>query len=157
MRDPLTPAAGTVLAFDFGEKRIGVAVGEWQLRQAHPVAVITGESSVHLFAAISALIAEWQPIRLVVGQPLSLDGEATTMTARCHRFGRQLHGRFQISVDFVDERLSSADAAVHLRDAGHDSRRAKNHLDAVAAQLILQSYFDGTAGPATPSPLPSHS
>ncbi|MBL8396979.1 MAG: Holliday junction resolvase RuvX [Candidatus Accumulibacter sp.] len=151
MRDSPVPATGAVLAFDFGEKRIGVAVGEWQLRQAYPVTVITGESSSRRFAAIAALLAEWQPTSLVVGHPVSLDGEATVMTARCHRFGRQLLGRFKRPVTFVDERLSSAEATTRLREAGHNSRRAKNHLDAVAAQLILQSYFDGTVESVTPS------
>lgn len=139
---------GTVIAFDFGEKRIGVAVGEWQLRQAYPVSVIDAESNERRFAAITTLLAEWQPAALIVGQPTSLEGEATAMTARCRRFGRQLHGRFGLPVIYIDERLSSADATVRLRETGQDSRRAKKHLDAVAAQLILQSYFDGTARPA---------
>ncbi len=145
MPESAAASSGTVIAFDFGEKRIGVAVGEWLLRQAHPVSVIHAESSERRFAAIATLLAEWRPTALVVGQPTSLDGKATTMTARCRRFGRQLYGRFGLPVVFIDERLSSADAAVRLRETGLDTRRAKKHLDAVAAQLIMQSYFDGTA------------
>ncbi len=134
--------SGTVLAFDFGEKRIGVAVGEWLLRQAHPLTVIHGEANADRFAAISALIDEWQPSSLVVGLPLTLDGEAHAMTARCTRFANQLRGRFGLSVDYADERLSSIEAQERLRESGHNARSAKVHLDAVAAQLILQCYFD---------------
>jgi putative Holliday junction resolvase len=133
---------GTVLAFDFGEKRIGVAVGEWTLLQAHPLTVIHGEANAERFAAISALIDEWRPTSLVVGLPLTLDGEAHAMTARCTRFANQLRGRFGLNVDYADERLSSIEAQERLRDSGHNAKSAKAHLDAVAAQLILQCYFD---------------
>ncbi|MCM8613829.1 Holliday junction resolvase RuvX [Accumulibacter sp.] len=133
---------GTVLAFDFGEKRIGVAVGDWQLQQAHPLTTIDAEASRTRFAAIAALIAEWQPDSLVVGRPLALDGTPHAMTARCARFANQLRGRFGLGVEHADERLSSADAAARLRAAGHRAHEARRHLDAVAAQLILQGHFD---------------
>ncbi|MBL8390315.1 MAG: Holliday junction resolvase RuvX [Candidatus Accumulibacter sp.] len=136
---------GTVLAFDFGEKRIGVAVGDGQLRQAHPLTTIDAEASNARFAAIAELIAEWQPDSLVVGQPLALDGTPHAMTARCARFANQLRGRFGLVVEHADERLTSADAAARLRAAGHGARQARRHLDAVAAQLILQGHFDATA------------
>jgi len=135
-------ANGAVLAFDFGEKRIGVATGEWQVRQAHPLTIIHGEANAARFAAIAALIDEWQPSTLVVGRPLSLDGGADAMTARCERFANQLRGRFGLSVDYADERLSSVAAQERLRSAGHSSRKVGKYLDAVAAQLILQDYFD---------------
>lgn len=141
---PETPVRpkGTVLAFDFGEKRIGVAVGEWQLRQAHPLMVIRGEANADRFAAIAALIAEWQPTSLVVGLPLSLDGTPHEMTARATRFANQLRGRFGLPVDYADERLSSIEAGERLRESGLNAKDAKSHLDAVAAQLILQTHFD---------------
>lgn len=139
---------GTVLAFDFGEKRIGVAVGEWQLRQAHPLTVIRGIANAERFAAIEALIREWQPVSLVVGLPLSLDGSAHAMTARCTRFANQLRGRFRLPVDYADERLTSLEAGERLRETGHDARSAKAHLDAVAAQLILQTHFDHSPEPS---------
>src|SRR5574343_267230 len=88
------PATGTVLAFDFGERRIGVATGELLLAQAHPLTVIHAQSNDERFTAIAALIAEWHPGLLVVGMPAHLgDSEAPhTMAARCRRFGNQLHG-----------------------------------------------------------------
>jgi putative holliday junction resolvase len=133
---------GTVLAFDFGQQRIGVAVGETLLAQAHPLTVLHGAANDHRFAAIASLLAEWQPERLIVGLPAHLDGVEHEMSARCRRFAHQLEGRFRLPVDLADERLSSCDAGVRLREAGRDARRAKPVLDAVAAQLILQTWFD---------------
>ncbi|WP_300319078.1 Holliday junction resolvase RuvX [Accumulibacter sp.] len=152
MREPEQPS-GTVLAFDFGEKRIGVAVGDWQLRQAHPLTIIRGEGNSARFAAIAALIQEWRPSTLVVGRPLALDGTAHAMTARCQRFANQLRGRFALSVDHADERLSSIEAQERLRAAGHRSHGARKHLDAVAAQLILQDYFDDPASQRANGPV----
>ena len=151
---PANTPGGTVLAFDFGEKRIGVAVGESLLRQAHPLTVIQGEGNAGRFAAIAALINEWQPVSLLVGLPLSLDGEAHAMTARCIRFANQLRGRFGLHVDYADERLSSIEAEERLRASGHNAKQAKTHLDAVAAQLILQCHFD-QAPALSPQPIPS--
>jgi putative Holliday junction resolvase len=143
---PANSAGGTVLAFDFGEKRIGVAVGESLLRQAHPLTVIHGEGNAERFAAIAALINEWQPVSLLVGLPLTLDGEAHAMTARCIRFANQLRGRFGLCVNYADERLSSIEAEERLRAAGRNAKQARAHIDAVAAQLILQCHFDQTPG-----------
>ena len=158
MPEPGSRPAGTVLAFDFGEKRIGVAVGELQLLQAHPLTTIHGEANAERFTSIAALIQEWHPASLVVGRPLSLDGTAHAMTARCTRFANQLRGRFGLNVDYAEERLSSAEAAERLRAAGHPPRSARQHLDAIAAQLILQSHFDGLAeqGHGHLSPGPEH-
>lgn len=142
---PACRPGGTVLAFDFGEKRIGVAVGETALAQAHPLTVIRAQANDERFAAIGALIDEWKPAFLIVGMPAHLDGDETrphTMAARCRRFANQLHGRFGLQVDFADERLTSLDAEARLRETGHDAKSAKAHVDAVAAQLILQTYFE---------------
>ena len=133
---------GTVLAFDFGEKRIGVAVGEWSLTQAHPLTTIRSEANVERFAAIAALINEWKPSSLVVGLPVALDGTPHAMTARCSRFANQLRGRFGLPVDYAEERLSSVEAEERLRETGHTARSAKEHVDALAAQIILQCYFE---------------
>jgi putative Holliday junction resolvase len=130
MPEAVCQPQGTVLAFDFGEKRIGVAVGEWQLRQAHPLTVIHGEANAARFAALAALIREWQPASLVVGRPTSLDGAETAMTARCTRFANQLRGRFGLCVDYVDERLSSADAEQptrRRRRATHSAKPFRRH------------------------------
>ena len=122
-------AARTVLAFDFGLKRIGVAVGEPELRTAHPLPAVAG------FAQIEKLVAEWKPARLVVGLPVREAGEHP-LARRVERFARQLHGRFRIPVERVDERFSSVEAESRLRGI---KRKA---IDSVAAQLILEQFFD---------------
>jgi len=134
---------GIVLAFDFGLKRIGVAIGEILLAQARPLTTIAAEANDARFAAIGKLVAEWQPLRLVVGLPCSMDGGEHAMTARCRRFAHQLEGRFGLPVSLVDERLSSIEAERRLSDAGLDSQARKQQVDACAAQIILQDYFDG--------------
>lgn len=137
--------SGTILAFDFGLKRIGVAVGESLLRRANALATIEAESNEARFQAIARLIEEWQPTLLVVGLPFRLDGAEHEMTARCRRFANQLHGRFGIPVALTDERLTSAAAEAELREAGVDWKARKDRVDALAAQHILQDYFDAAA------------
>lgn len=139
-------ASGTVLAFDFGLKRIGVAVGDLTLRLAHPLVTIDEESNERRFAAIAALVNEWRPSLFVVGVPAHL-GERTAeheLAARCRRFARQLEGRYRIPARLVDETLSSAGASQALAQAGLRGRRQKPVLDQVAAQTILQAFFDAT-------------
>ena len=133
---------GTVLAFDFGEKRIGVATGETLLGSAHPLTVIDAESNETRFAAIGQLIAEWQPERLVVGLPTHADGTPHEMTRLARKFGERLVRRFNLPVSYADERLTSLDAEARLRETGRNSKSAKPLLDAVAAQLILQTWFE---------------
>ena len=139
---PVTPDVGTVLAFDFGEKRIGIAVGEEALAQAHPLTTIRSEINTERFAAIAALITEWKPVRLVVGLPVALDGTPHAMTARCTRFANPLRGRIGLPVEYAEERLSSVEAEERLRETGHTTKSAREHLDAIAAQIILQGYFE---------------
>lgn len=136
--------AGTVLAFDFGTKRIGVAVGESQLRLAHPLAQVPATDPQACFEAIGRLIAEWQPGQLVVGLPLDENGAEQDTTRRAQRFARQLGGRYGLPVTLVDERYTTADAESALKAAG--GRRAVNRkqVDSAAAQLILQQWFDET-------------
>ncbi len=135
-----------MLAFDFGEKRIGVAVGECELRSASPLVTFDAGNNEARWASVTRLIDEWQPVALVVGLPLSPDGEAHDMTARARRFARQLEGRYRLPVALQDERFTSAEADSTLRDEGvRDWRDRKKQLDAHAAQLILKDYFDVTA------------
>lgn len=133
----------TVLCFDFGEQRVGVAVGEHTLAQANALMVIDNESNEVRFSIISQLINEWQPKLLIVGLPLSLDGSETNVTQLCKKFARRLNGRFNLPVMLIDERYSSVEASDLLKQAGIKGRAQKTMLDQVAAQTILQSYFDG--------------
>lgn len=139
-------AARTVLAFDFGLKRVGVAVGEAVLGTAHPLPGIAA-SGDPLFAAVAKLVDEWHPSQLVVGLPAREDGEAHEMTRRAERFARQLEGRFRLPVALVDERYTSVEAESRMRAAVGGRRAAKasraRALDSHAAQLILEQYFNG--------------
>ena len=130
-----------MLAFDFGTKRIGVAVGDLTLAIAHPLTTIRAEDSASRFAAIAALIDEWHPSELVVGVPAHDDGREHHTGALARRFARRLEGRFHIATRLVDERLTSLVAEGRLREAGTSRRRIRQSLDAAAAQEILQSYF----------------
>ncbi|WP_043648508.1 Holliday junction resolvase RuvX [Chitinilyticum litopenaei] len=132
----------TVLAFDFGASRIGVATGSTELGIAHPLETIAAIDNDTRFARIAALLKEWQPGLLIVGLSTHVDGTATAMTQQTTRFARRLQGRFGIRTLLVDERLSSAAATEHLNEIGVRGRRQKPALDQVAAMQILQTYFD---------------
>lgn len=136
---------GSVLAFDFGIKRIGVAIGDWELGTAHPLETVHGEANEQRFGRIGALIGEWQPVELVVGLPLSLEGEEHDLSKRSRRFANQLNGRFNLPVHLVDERLTSVEAEARLGDLGVYGKARKAAVDQMAAQQILHDYFSQTA------------
>lgn len=117
-----------VLGFDFGARRIGVAIGNTVSHRARPLAVIDARDGAARWRAIARLIDEWSPARLVVGVPRHADGAPHEMTARCEKFARQLAGRYGLPVATVDERFSSA-----VVEGGRDD---------AAAAVILQQYLD---------------
>jgi putative holliday junction resolvase len=128
MPDPATLGSrdqNIVIGFDFGEVRIGVAVGNRITASANPLCIVSGASNDIKFKRIEALIKEWQPSTAVVGRPLHPDGKPHEMTLRCERFARQLEGRFGVPVMMTDERYSSA----------------VTNNDAEAAAEILQQYL----------------
>ena len=133
---------GTVLGFDYGLKRIGVAVGNHELGLAHPLETIASELNAVRFARIAELIAEWQPVLAVVGMPHHDDASQHAFAPTCLRFAHRLRGRFGLSVVWIDERYSSATAAMTLNENGIYGRKQKAMLDQVAAQEILQHFFD---------------
>ena len=122
----------TILGFDFGIKRIGVAIGNSVLRQATPLAVISSIGNDARFGEIAELIKQWEPTLFVVGLPSHPDGTAHDMTARCRKFANQLNGRFNLPVVLVDERYSSAVISAKRGEV----------IDDRAASIILQQYFD---------------
>jgi putative Holliday junction resolvase len=139
------PLSGTLIGFDFGEKRIGVAVGETRTRLAHPVAAIHEEGTQARLAAIERLVAEWRPAGFVVGLPRHRDGGEHEVARLAGKFARRLGARFGLPVAFVDETLSSAEAGARIREAGGRAP-SKGDLDAHAAAVILQSYLDTIRG-----------
>jgi putative holliday junction resolvase len=127
---PASAAVGCFLAFDYGTRRVGVAVGNSLLRRAQPLKAVAAQGEAR-FVAIDALVHEWQPTELVVGVPFHPDGAAHENTLRARRFGRQLHGRFRLPVNEVDERYSTTEA---LADGAAD-------VDAASAAVILDQFF----------------
>jgi putative Holliday junction resolvase len=127
------PEALTILSFDFGTRRVGVAVGNSISKSGQALKTIAASSSDTLFKEIELLIAEWQPDQLVVGKPTHPDGAPHEMTAKAIRFGNQLHGRFHLPVVWVDERYTSV--VLEGNSEMHDN------LDAHSAVLILEQYF----------------
>jgi len=129
----------TVLAFDFGTQRIGVAVGSTITRSARPLTTIDAPTGDARDSALARLIGEWQPALLIVGLPVHSDGTPHAMTARARRFGEDLRERFGIRVDYADERHTSELAQASLAGEG---RRGRQKRDEVAAQIILQGWLD---------------
>jgi putative Holliday junction resolvase len=143
MPDEVPALEGTFIAFDFGHRRIGVAVGQTLTRSANVLAVVSFADKPD-WQTITGLLKEWKPVALVVGLPLAADGGETEMSGRARRFGRQLNGRYGIPVMYEDERLSSFSAEQRFIDARTrgDMRRKDAALkDAMAAQIILENWL----------------
>ncbi|HUI99675.1 MAG TPA: Holliday junction resolvase RuvX [Usitatibacter sp.] len=132
---------GTLLAFDFGERRIGVAVGETSVAIANPLGAIDASANPERFRAIARLVREWQPAAFVVGRPRHCDGSPHAVARLAEKFARRLAARHALPVALVDETLSSAEAQSRLRGARTRPARAGDE-DALAAAVILQAYLD---------------
>lgn len=133
--------AATYLGFDYGTKRIGVAVGQTQTATATALTTLNAVQNKPDWAAIERLIAQWQPAALVVGLPLNMDGSENDLTRRSLRFSRQLHERFGLEVHTMDERLSSVAAEQRLDGFGIRG----GAVDQVAAQIILENWLNRRA------------
>ena len=141
----LHPVVGTLLAFDFGTQRIGVAVGNTIAASSQPLTTIAEEKNDLRFAAIAALIKEWRPCALLVGMPRNEDGTPHELTALCERFAKRLQGRFGLTTLWVDERFTSFAASERLNKQGIWGRQQKSLIDQYAAQQIMQAWFDEPA------------
>ena len=159
---------GTFLAFDYGERRIGVAVGQSVTGTASPLATVAVREGEPDWASIDGIVADWKPDGLVVGEPLQLDGRPQAMTRHARRFGHALRSRFGLPVHAADERLSTVEARAELaaRGAfrGRNGRRRNGIDHPVAARIILESWLgerrSDPSGPGrgtgtTPTPAPA--
>lgn len=140
----MTSNASTLLAFDYGKKRIGVAVGQTQTRTANPLETIMVKGNDPDWPAIERLIRTWAPDALVVGLPLNMDGSEQEMTDQARRFGRRLEGRFRLPVHLADERLSTREARTRLVESG---KPGDGEADPLAAQVILEGWLANTDEP----------
>jgi len=138
--------AASFLAFDYGEKYIGVAAGSRHTRQAQALTTLRGSAKNPDWVGISRLIEDWQPDALVVGLPLNMDGSDNPMTRAARAFGQRLQDRYNLPVHMVDERLSTLAARDILNEAGVPMRRHKARLDQLAAQTILQAFLNELPG-----------
>jgi putative Holliday junction resolvase len=134
------PKPMTVMAFDYGTRRVGVAVGNSVTGNGQALKTIVAPNSDGLFKEIERLLKEWQPDFLVVGKPVHPDGAEHDMTAKSTLFGNQLHGRFNLAVEWVDERYTS----IILEGESE----MQDNLDAHSAALILEQYFSELAAKA---------
>lgn len=137
--------SGTLIGFDYGERRIGVAVGETSTRIANPVGAIDNPANAARLEAIDKLEAEWHPVAFVVGAPRHADGSEHAVAKLAAKFARRLAARYNRPVVMVDETLTSAEAEAQLRETRTRAGR-KTDLDALAAAIILQSYLDDPEG-----------
>lgn len=137
--------SGTCVSFDYGSKRIGTAVGESSLQTAQPLQVVHNKNGTPDWIAIDSLLAEWQPIALVVGWPLTLDDEEQSITSHVRGFIKRLQKRYQLPVYKADERFSSMAAQEQLKQMRHSGQRKRKtshaDIDTLAAALILESWF----------------
>tara|TARA_Y100001937_G_scaffold13729_1_gene18230 strand:+ start:1162 stop:1602 length:441 start_codon:yes stop_codon:yes gene_type:complete len=130
------------MAFDYGTRQIGVAVGQTLTGSAEPLTNLRARDGVPDWDQLARLIREWEPNVLVVGLPLNMDGSASDMSERAARFARRLNGRFQLPVETVDERLSTFEAKQHLKDQGRTpSSYRDDPVDSLAAALLLQTWL----------------
>lgn len=137
----------TVLAFDYGLSQIGVAVGNCELGTTEPLTTLKARDGIPDWDRVAALVAEWQPDLLVIGDPLNMDGSASALGARARKFANRLHGRLGIAVVMVDERLSSFEAKQQQRQQGHRGNYKARPIDAYAAELILQTWLNESTPP----------
>lgn len=132
----------TVIGFDFGKKYIGVAVGQEMTGSASPLGSIKANDGIPNWDSLASYLKEWQPDLIVVGLPLNMDGSEQQLTLDAKKFGQRIAGRFGVTVDFQDERLTTADAKEQLFSRGGYKNLKKDNIDAESARLIIESYFE---------------
>nr|WP_067568227.1 Holliday junction resolvase RuvX [Candidatus Hoaglandella endobia] len=134
-------AAGSIIAFDFGTRQIGVAIGQLITFTARPLTACKVSDGVPNWRQIEFLLNEWQPETVVVGLPLNMDGSEQSLTLQVRKFANRLHGRFGVKVILHDERLSTVEARAGLFEHGGYRALAKVQVDAGSAVIILESWL----------------
>ena len=132
----------TIIAFDFGTKSIGAAIGQEVTGTARPLASFKANEGSPDWSKIEKMLKEWQPDLVVVGLPLNMDGTEQPVTAQARKFANRIHGRFGVQVALHDERLSTVEARAHLFAGGGYRALDKGSVDAASAVIILESWFE---------------
>ena len=135
-----------VLAFDFGTRRIGVAVGNELIRRATALDPLPARDGIPDWNVVTRLVEEWRPDLFVVGLPLNMDDSESEMSLRARKFGKRLYGRYGKPCEMVDERGSTSEAKTIAREAGHRGNYREEGVDGLAAQLILEGWFARNEG-----------
>jgi len=133
---------GNVIGFDFGQKRIGVAIGNNISKTAQALITINSASNNQKFEVIQKIIEEWQPISIVVGVPFNVDGSEHKVTNLSKKFAKQLEQKYSLPIHLIDERYTSIEANHEIKDKKKDLKKKKLLIDQIAAKIILQSYLD---------------
>lgn len=132
----------TALAFDFGTKSIGCAVGQSITGTAQSLPAFKAQDGIPNWEQIARCLKEWQPEVVVVGLPLNMDGTEQDVTKRAKKFANRLHGRFGVRVELQDERLTTTQARTELFERGGYRALNKGRVDGISACLILESWFE---------------
>lgn len=137
------PAKGAdrILAFDFGLRQIGIAVGNATLGTTQPLRILPARDGRPDWESVAELFEEWQPDLVLVGDPINMDGSTSELAQRSRKFARRLEGRYGLKTIMVDERLSSFEVKSRQREAGHRGDYRRHPVDSLAAELILQSWL----------------
>lgn len=138
----MKPRPATVLAFDFGLRQIGVAVGNCLLDTTQPLAIIAAKEGIPDWSLVDRVVSEWQPDLLLVGDPLNMDGSESELSTRARKFARRLHGRLGLPIEMADERLSSFEAKQISRERGHRGDFKRRPIDSQAAELVLRAWLE---------------
>ena len=133
---------GNIIGFDFGQKRIGVAIGNNISKSAQALITIESASSNQKFEVIQKIMDEWQPVSIVVGVPFNVDGSEHKVTNLCKKFAKQLEQKYALPIHLIDERYTSIEASYEIQDKKIDLKKKKLLIDQIAAKIILQSYLD---------------
>nr|WP_250647555.1 Holliday junction resolvase RuvX [Sessilibacter corallicola] len=132
----------TIVAFDYGLKNLGAAVGQTITSSASELPALKARDGVPNWDEVANLLKEWKPDLVVVGNPINLDGSASELSNRAKKFSNRINGRFNIPVEMVDERYSSREAKSQAREQGHKGNYGENPIDSVAARIILETWLN---------------
>jgi len=136
---------GNILSFDFGEKRIGVAIGNSITKSSHPLETINTPKNTERYRLIELLLKTWEPFKLVIGYPLNDDGTLSKMSLLAKKFGMKLGNKYNIPIAMIDERFTTSEADLELKKFEKNFKKRKIVVDQVAAMIILESFFQNNS------------